>query len=144
MSDLANDTILSTYTTVESKVNSLEISDGRLIFIRDKHTIALDFDGKRTFYTQIEELATDYARTSMLAPVASLFYFVVETGVLWTYTDTWIQITTPPDKVLNLDTTLTQEGQAADAKVVGDAIDNINNYIYSIYILFSIYEIVSR
>lgn len=99
MADLTNDTILSTYTTVGSKVGDLDVEDGRLIFVRDKHMIALDFDGKRTFYTQIEELATDGARTALLAPVAGLFYFVVETGVLWTYRNGWVQLTMTPNNI---------------------------------------------
>lgn len=35
----------------------------------------------------------------MLAPVADLYYFVVETAVLWTYRDGWVQITTSPKDI---------------------------------------------
>lgn len=91
--------VLSVCATVGSKLPELVIKDGQLIFVKDKRTIALDIGGKRTFYTQIEELATEAARTSLLAPVTGLYYFVVETSVLWTYRDGWVQITTPPQKV---------------------------------------------
>jgi hypothetical protein len=98
--------ILSVYSTVGSRLSDLEIENGRLIFVRDKHKVALDFDGKRTFYNQIEELATEGARTSMLAPVTGLYYFVVETCVLWTYQGGWVQITTPPGQSIITDDTL--------------------------------------
>ena len=96
MADLTTTPVLSVCATVGSKIADLGIKNGQLIFIRDKHKVALDFDGKRTFYHQIEELATEAIRTSMLAPVTGLFYFVLETAVLWTYQDAWVQITTPP------------------------------------------------
>ena len=99
MADLTNDTILSTYTTVGSRINDLGVEDGRLIFVRDKHMIALDFDGQRTFYRQIEELANDGARTSLLAPIAGIFYFVVDPGVFWTYQNGWKQLTMTPNDI---------------------------------------------
>ena len=77
MADLTTTTVLSVCATVGSKLSDLTIKDGQLIFVRDKHKIALDFGGKRTFYNQIEELATEGARTSMLAPVTGLYYFVI-------------------------------------------------------------------
>lgn len=96
MADLTTTPILSVCTTIGSKVSDMAVKDGQLIFVRDKHRIALDFDGKRTFYEQIIELPTEAARSSILAPVESSYYFVLDTGVLWTYRNDWIQVTTPP------------------------------------------------
>ena len=110
MADLTTTPVLSVCATVGSKLPDLVIKDGQLIFVRDKHKIALDFGGKRTFYNQIEELATEAARTSLLAPVAGLFYFVIETAVLWTYRDGWVQITTPPKEVVFFGTELPELG----------------------------------
>ena len=110
MADLTTTPVLSVCATVGSKLPDLVIKDGQLIFVRDKHKIALDFGGKRTFYNQIEELATDGARTSLLAPVAGLFYFVIETATLWTYRDGWIQLTTPPKEVVFFGTELPELG----------------------------------
>ena len=110
MADLTTKPVLSACATVGSKLSDLAIKNGQLIFVQDKHKIALDFGGKRTFYNQIEELATDGARTSMLAPVAGLFYFVIETAVLWTYRDKWVQITTPPKEVIFFGTELPELG----------------------------------
>lgn len=110
MADLTAKPVLSACATVGSRLSDLIIKDGQLIFVRDKHKIALDFGGKRTFYNQIEELATDGARTSMLAPVAGLFYFVIETAVLWTYQNGWVQITTPPREVVFFGTELPELG----------------------------------
>ena len=110
MADLTTNPVLSVCATVGSKLPDLVIKDGQLIFVQDKHKIALDFGGKRKFYNQIEELATDGARTSMLAPVAGRFYFVIETAVLWRYQDRWIQITTPPKEVVFFGTELPELG----------------------------------
>lgn len=99
MADLTTKPVLSVCATVGSKLSDLVIKDGQLIFVQDKHKIALDFNGKRTFYNQIEELATEDARTAMLAPLKGAFYFVLDTGILWTYQNDWVQITTPPKDV---------------------------------------------
>lgn len=133
MADLTTP-ILSVCTTVESKFAGLGIHDGRLTFVRDAHKIALDFDGKRTIYSQIQELATEGARTSMLAPITGAYYFVLETGILWTYQDGWVQITVTPEQ-FEPDTTLTLSGKAADSKVVGEALStklNSNDLPYAI------------
>lgn len=110
MADLTTTPVLSVCATVGSKLSDLTIVDGQLTFVRDKHKIALDFGGKRTFYNQIEELATEQARTTMLAPVTGLFYFVIETAVLWTYQNGWVQITTPPKEIVFFGTELPELG----------------------------------
>ena len=110
MADLTTKPVLSVCATVGSKLTDLSIKDGQLIFVKDKHRIALDLGGKRTFYNQIEELATEAIRTSILAPVTGLFYFVVETAVFWTYTDKWVQLTTPPKEVVFFGTELPELG----------------------------------
>lgn len=110
MVDLTIKPVLSVCATVRSKLSDLPLKDGQLIFVRDKHKIALDFGGKRTFYNQIEELATDGARTSILAPVTGCYYFVIETAVLWTYQNGWVQITTPPKDVVFIGTELPELG----------------------------------
>lgn len=104
--------VMSVCATVGDKLSDLVIKDGQLIFVHDKHKIALDFDGKRTFYNQIEELATDGDRISMTAPEAGLFYFVIETAVLWTYQDKWVPITTPPQEIVFIGTELPELGAA--------------------------------
>ena len=89
--------ILSVVETTASRLPDLSIKNGQLIFVKDSQKIALDIDGKRTFYNQTVVLQTETERTSLLAPITGLFYFVIETAILWTYqTEGWIQITTPP------------------------------------------------
>ena len=110
MVDSTINPILSAIATVGSRVKDLKINDGQLIFVRDKHRIALDFGGKRTFYNQIEELATEEDRTSLVEPVAGLFYFVIETAVLWVYRDGWIQLTTTPKDVIYIGVALPDFG----------------------------------
>lgn len=129
MADSNAASVLSVYTTVNSKIADLPIKDGQLIFIRDEHAVALDFGGKRTTYNQIEELTTEEARTSLLAPVSGRYYFVMDPPVLWRYQeDGWVQITTPPE---SLDTVLQEAKDYTDtvSKRVTGTIDENGNYI---------------
>ncbi|MBQ8507232.1 MAG: hypothetical protein IJ466_07385 [Clostridia bacterium] len=113
--------IFSAIATVGSKLSDLSIQNGQLIFVRDKRTIALDIGGKRTFYNQIEELATEQDRVSLLAPVSGLYYFVVDRAVLWTYRDGWVQITTPPGEILFVGTEFPELGSANRLYINSDA-----------------------
>lgn len=99
MADSTAKTVLSVVATSNSKLSELSVKDGQLIFVQDKNTIAFDFGGRRRLYKQIEEISTDAARLSILAPITGCYYFVVETSVLWTYRDRWVQITTTPSSV---------------------------------------------
>lgn len=103
-------TILSVCATVASRLQDLEIKNGNLIFVQDKHKIALDYGGKRVFYNQIEELATEAERVSILAPVTGSYYFVINTAVLWTYQNGWIQVTTPPEEIVFIGTEMPELG----------------------------------
>lgn len=99
MADTQNP-ILSVIATTASRLPDLAIKNGQLIFIKDSQKVALDINDKRTFYNQTVVLQTEQERISLLAPVTGLFYFIVETTILWTYQITgWIQITIPSDQV---------------------------------------------
>lgn len=102
--------ILSVCATTSSKVKELIIKDGQLIFIHDTNKIALDLNGKRTFYNQITELESEAERQSLLAPLTKHYYFVVETAVLWTYNGGWIQITSKPEEIVFIGTELPELG----------------------------------
>lgn len=121
MADSASSSVLSTIATVNSKLSDLEVKNGQLIFVQDKNTIALDFGGKRRFYKQIEELSTEDSRASLLAPVTGQYYFVVETGVIWTYQNGWVQITTTPSDVKNYADSVASTA-ASDAQAYADEI----------------------
>ena len=110
MSDVTTKPILSVCATVASRLPDLAIKNGQLIFVQDKHKIALDYGGKRVFYNQIEELATEQDRLAILAPVTGLYYFVIDSAVLWTYQSEWIQITSPPKEILFIGTELPELG----------------------------------
>lgn len=112
MADTATKTILSVCATTSSRLPDLEIKDQSLIFIQDKHRIAFDFGGKRVFYNQIEKLDTELERTEILEPVNDSYYFIIETAVLWFYQDKWIQITTPPEEIVFIGTTMPELGSA--------------------------------
>lgn len=76
-----------------------------MIFVRDKQKIAMDMDGKRVFYNEINELTTEASRNSLLAPIVGAYYFIIETAVLWTYRESgWVRLTTPPEDIVCIDT----------------------------------------
>lgn len=111
MADTAAKKILSVCATTGSRLSDLVIKDGQLIFVQDKQRIALDFKGKRTFYNQIIEVETEDERSGMV-PTNGLFYFVIDTAVLWTYRDEWIPLTTPPEDVIFIGVELPELGSA--------------------------------
>lgn len=96
--------------TTSSRLKDLVIENGQLIFIQNKSRIALDFNGKRTFYNQITELDTEYDRTSIDTPSYG-YYFVIDRAVLWFYENEWIQITYPPEEIIFIGTELPELGQ---------------------------------
>ena len=104
--------VLSVCATTGERVKELTIKDGQLIFVQDKHRIAFDFNGKRRFYNQIEELGTELERTSLLAPITGMYYFVIETAVLWTYQSEWIQITSKPEEIVFIGTEMPELGKS--------------------------------
>ena len=113
MTDTTTYPILSVCATVGSRLSELTIKNGQLIFIQDKHRIALDYGDKRVFYNQIIELETEQARKSLLAPVTGSYYFVIDTAVFWSYQESgWIQITTPPKEIVFIGTELPELGSA--------------------------------
>lgn len=97
--------------TNANKLPDLEIKNAQLIFIKNLQRIALDFNGERTFYNEIVQLATESERTSLLDPVEGLFYFVIESAVLWTYQATgWIPITSKPEEIIYIGDNLPELG----------------------------------
>ena len=111
MADSAVKTVLSICATTGSRLSDLVIKNGQLIFVRDKHRIAFDYNDKRVFYNQIEEIATEEERAA-LEPENGIFYFVVDTAVLWRYENGWIQLTTPPQDVMFIGVELPELGSA--------------------------------
>lgn len=95
---------------VESKLSDFAIKDKQLIFLKEKRKIALDFNGKRTFYNQIEILQTDNERQTLKDPEVGLFYFVIGTATLWFYNSEWICITSPPQEIVFMGETLPELG----------------------------------
>lgn len=111
MADSAVKTVLSVCATTGSRLSDLVIKDGQLIFVQDKHRIAFDFKGNRVFYNQIEEVATEEERIA-LTPESGIFYFVIDTAVLWRYDNKWVQLTTPPQDVIFIGVELPELGSA--------------------------------
>ena len=94
-------TILKVVSTVDSKLSTIPAKDGQLIFVYDKKKIVLDNHGVRTVYEQIQTIETEEQRNDLLAPIDS-FYFVIETSILWRYSNGhWNQITTSPQEQID-------------------------------------------
>lgn len=111
MADESLKAVMSVVVTTASKLTDLAIKNGQLIFINDNKRIALDFNDKRVFYNQIVVLQTESERTGLLAPIQELFYFVVETAILWTYQTTgWIQVTKNPSEIVYIGDDLPEVG----------------------------------
>lgn len=129
MADSTTTAVLSVTATVNSKLANLPVEDGQLIFVQDKQTIALDFGGKRKFYTQVEELATEENRTSLLAPVTGRYYYVMDPPVLWCYQENgWVQITTPPEDLTAVEKAAKDYADTLSKRVTG-SVDDDGNFI---------------
>lgn len=96
--------------TSSSRIRELLIKDGQLIFIQDVNRIAFDFKGKRVFYNQIVELATEADRLSLEDPLDG-YYFVIGSAVLWHYKSGWTQITEKPQEIIFIGVELPELGQ---------------------------------
>lgn len=104
--------VISVIGTVANRLPDLPIKDGQIIFVKDKKKVALDVDGKRTFYNEIVTFNDDQERKDLLAPINGCFYFVIKTAVLWFYQDKWIPITTTPNEVIFFGTEIPELGRA--------------------------------
>lgn len=102
--------IIKVIATTGEKVADLSIKDGQMLFIQDKHRIALDFNGKREFYNEINVLKTEEERLNLAAPIEGCFYFVIETAVMWYFDTDWIASTSSPQEVLFIGTSLPDLG----------------------------------
>lgn len=118
-------TIMSVVATTASRLPDLSIKNGQLIFVKDSQKVALDLNDKRTFYNQIVVLQTDLERQSLLAPISGLFYFVIDTAVLWHYEKSWIQITTSPNEIVYIDVSLPELG-SANTLYVDTTLNNVS------------------
>lgn len=111
MADVTNTkSVMSLIATTSSKIRSLPIKDGQLVFIQDLGRIAFDFKGKRVFYNQIVELETDIERKNLESPLSG-YYFVIDEAVLWFYNEGWVQITEKPQDIVFVGVELPQLGQ---------------------------------
>ncbi len=68
------------------------VSSGSLIVVPDAAELYADLSGGRVKISDVIELATDAARTALLAPLAK-FYFVKATGKLWRWDgEKWVNL----------------------------------------------------
>ena len=119
----------------KSKLSDFAIGHQQIIFLQDKRVLALDYNGKRTFYNQIEILTTDVERQALESPLQDIFYFVNGTVSLWFYDSDWIRITEPPKEILFIGDTLPEFGSEnmlyvdKDDKEISVWDEKLNQYI---------------
>lgn len=89
---MAEKQMMSIIATKSDRISDLVIKNGQLIFIHDVGRIALDYNGKRTFYNQVIELETEKERLEII-PNNGKYYFVIETGIFWRYFNEWKPLT---------------------------------------------------
>ena len=89
---MAEKQMMSIIATTSERISELVIKNGQLIFIHDMGRIALDYNGKRTYYNQIIEFETEQDRLNAV-PMNGKYYFVIETGIFWRYSTEWKQLT---------------------------------------------------
>lgn len=112
MSDTNIKKTLSVIATTSDRIKDLVIKNGQLIFLQDQGRIAFDFKNKRKFYNQIEELNTELARRELETPINGVYYFIIETAVLWTYRNNeWVQITSKPEEIVFIGTEFPELGK---------------------------------
>lgn len=103
---------VSVIVTTYSNLGTLPPKDGQMILVKDKGMSVFDYDGKRTFYHDIEIINSEANRKAMLAPIDKKFYFVLDTAILWVYIDNaWKQLTHNPEEILYIGITLPEIGE---------------------------------
>lgn len=111
MADTTTKQVLSIVATTSERIKDLAIKNGQMIFCRDKGVIAFDFKNQRKFYNQIEEIDTEKARQELESPVNGVYYFIVDTAVLWTYRNNeWVQLTYKPKEIVFIGTEFPELG----------------------------------
>lgn len=94
-----------------SKLADFPIGDKQLIFVGDQRKIAVDFNGKRTFYNQIEVLKNESERQAIIDPKSGLFYFTCDPGTLWYFDKDWICVAAPSNDTVYIGTSLPSSGE---------------------------------
>lgn len=107
---MSEKSILSVCVTTAERLPDLAIKNGQMVFVKDKHTVALDVGNSRTFYNQIQVLETEAERLAMTTPVQGCFYFVMNTTILWMYNSGWVRVTSPPSEVVYIGSELPESG----------------------------------
>lgn len=108
---MAEKQMMSIIATTSERISDLVIKNGQLIFIHDMGRIALDYNGKRTFYNQVIELETDQERLE-IEPSNGKYYFVIETGVFWRYFNEWKPLTSNSENTVFIGSELPTLGKS--------------------------------
>ena len=109
---MAEKKMMSIIATTSERISELVIKNGQLIFVHDMGRIALDYNGKRTFYNQVIELETEQDRLDV-NPINGKYYFVIETAIFWRYANgNWMKLTHNVEDAVYIGNELPELGKA--------------------------------
>ena len=103
--------------TTSDKLGTIEVKAGQVIFCSDTRVIYLDTD-KRTTYQAIINVVDEQTRQAIETPIQG-YYYVRKENTLWSYFDTWVQMTGYSSSLLFVET-LPQIGEEDVIYVVGN------------------------
>lgn len=103
--------------TTSDKLGTIEVKAGQVIFCSDTRVIYLDTD-KRTTYQAIINVVDEQTRQAIETPIQG-YYYVKKENTLWSYFDTWVQMTGYSSSLLFVET-LPQIGEEDIIYVVGN------------------------
>lgn len=98
--------------TVYDKIGSIPVKTGQIVIATDRGMVCLDGGEGRSFMHGVESIDTDYERRTLENPIKNKIYFVLETGIFWTYqNDSWIKLTHKPEEVMYIGVSLPETGK---------------------------------
>lgn len=103
--------------TTSDKLGTINIEAGQVIFCSDTRVIYLDTD-KRTSYQAIINVVDEETRQAIVTPLQG-YYYVMSDNTLWSYFDTWVQMTGHSSSLIFVDS-LPVEGEEDVIYVVVD------------------------
>lgn len=96
--------IASFHQILESKLSTFAIKNGQVILCADTGNLYIDTSATERVQTSVNiiSLATEAAREALLTPISGKFYCCMDSGKMYTYTDTWVSISKPAVNLRNV------------------------------------------
>lgn len=103
-------------TVIATKYDNLgliPIKTGQITIVTDRGMVCLDGGEGRSFMHGIEMINFDDDRRALENPIENKMYFVLETGIFWTYQhEAWVKLTHKPEEVTYIGMSLPEKGRS--------------------------------